>query len=106
MAYRFTMKQSTVECDSLEELLAALPAPDVTPTTAARRASTVSAQPRSPKDELPVKKKRRTNPVAVESWRLAKAYGAHRGIPPKQARSEIAASRRKMNKAIEIAGPA
>ena len=120
MAYRFTLKEVTVECDNLTELLAALPGGQAVRGTGVRRKP---YGPRAKKGKkktddaapevVPASSKRgggfpkgRENKAAVESWRLANAYAKHRGIPPKQARTEIAASLRKKNKALELAGPA
>lgn len=81
MAYRFTLKGNPVECDTVQELLAAHTSEDAHPTTETHRARKMSPKQR--------KQMKATTAGNVHSWRLAQAYATKKKMSVPQARTYL-----------------
>ena len=95
MAYRFNLSGFNVECDTAEDLCAAMPSPgELLQTTSQSRARKVKTGKKVARVNTKTKKKTAV-PAMTAVWDRARAYAEKKKIPVQQAFKEIAASPRK-----------
>jgi hypothetical protein len=96
--YRFALHGREISCDSVEELLAVLPAEGVQPTTPTQRARKKAKW--GPKLKAARGKKmsrdgkQRVSAASVAAWRRARRYANKNGVSVSEARRILAREKR------------